>query len=291
MDRPTRYLLFTDLDGALLDHEHYDLEAARTTVDALRGRGVALICNSSKTDAEIRGYVEELGLPDPFIAEGGSLLFCPREYFPFRPEGSREEGEYWVQLLGRPLEELARAFFEMREALGLPLRAAFEMSDGELQEATDLPLERIPLMRARRASVPFLCPGPGGEGELAPARQWALARGLRYARGSRFHILTGPSDKGEAAALLARMYLRVFPRVVTVGVGDNLNDLPLLREVDHPIAIPTKSGVRPELAAVAGVRLAPAPGPAGWKAAIEALFRDLGQEIAPPSSLLLGGPR
>lgn len=270
-----KILLFSDLDGSLLDHDTYGFDEARDTVAALQAGGVAIIINSSKTDAEIRGYVSALGLSEPFICEGGGLLFCPAGLFPYAPEASWQEGGYQVHLLGRGVEELRTAFFAMREAVGLPLRALFEMDDRELRQLTGLPGEKIPLMRLRRASVPFISGGEGEAGELPAVREWIEAHGFRYAVGGRFHHLTGPSDKGTAAARLAEMYRQAFSGVLTVAVGDGLNDLPLLRWADHAIAIPSKRGLLPQLAGVPRVRLAPAPGPAGWRTAVGDLFHEL----------------
>jgi mannosyl-3-phosphoglycerate phosphatase len=55
-----------------------------------------------------------------------------------------------------------------------------------------------------------------------------------------------------------------------VGLGDALNDLPLLEAVDRPIVVPRRdSTVDPELArALPRAELAPAPGPVGWNAAV-----------------------
>jgi hypothetical protein len=55
-----------------------------------------------------------------------------------------------------------------------------------------------------------------------------------------------------------------------VGLGDAANDLPLLLAVERPIVIPRPGGgLDPALArALPGAEQAPAPGPAGWNAAV-----------------------
>lgn len=50
---PDRTLVFTDLDGTLLDHETYSFEAARTTLERLEKLSVPVVFNSSKTAAEL----------------------------------------------------------------------------------------------------------------------------------------------------------------------------------------------------------------------------------------------
>lgn len=46
-------LLFTDLDGSLLDHHDYDWKPAEPWLDALRQAGVAVIPVTSKTRSEL----------------------------------------------------------------------------------------------------------------------------------------------------------------------------------------------------------------------------------------------
>jgi len=59
-----------------------------------------------------------------------------------------------------------------------------------------------------------------------------------------------------------------------VGLGDAANDLPLLLAVTRPIVMPGPDGtVDPVLATcLPGVERAPAPGPAGWSAAVLAVL-------------------
>ena len=56
----TNFLVFTDLDGTLLDHHSYSYEEAMPAVRALVEAGSPLIFNSSKTAAEIKQLRHEM---------------------------------------------------------------------------------------------------------------------------------------------------------------------------------------------------------------------------------------
>jgi mannosyl-3-phosphoglycerate phosphatase len=67
-------LVFTDLDGTLLDHDSYSFEAARPALELLAARGVPVILASSKTEAEMRPIAEAIGISHPMIVENGAGL-------------------------------------------------------------------------------------------------------------------------------------------------------------------------------------------------------------------------
>ena len=82
-------VVFTDLDGTLLDHETYSYGPAQEALDLLERKRIPLILCSSKTRAEIELIQLDLRLRHPFISENGGAIFMPRAYFPFTPEGTR----------------------------------------------------------------------------------------------------------------------------------------------------------------------------------------------------------
>ena len=51
-------LVFTDLDGTLLDHHDYSYDAALPTLRRLKKANIPLIFNTSKTAAEVEEYME-----------------------------------------------------------------------------------------------------------------------------------------------------------------------------------------------------------------------------------------
>ena len=78
----------------------------------------------------------------------------------------------------------------------------------------------------------------------------------------------GDHDKGKAVRLLKRWYESEHGRLVTMGLGDGFNDLPLLAAVDHPVLIQKEDGSYDSRVDVPGLVKAKGIGPAGWNRAV-----------------------
>ncbi|MBK7940021.1 MAG: HAD hydrolase family protein [Lewinellaceae bacterium] len=75
-------VVFTDLDGTLIDHHTYGIEGSREAMRKLAGRNAPLVFCSSKTFAEQVHLQRALGIFQPFIFENGSAAAVPRGFFP-----------------------------------------------------------------------------------------------------------------------------------------------------------------------------------------------------------------
>ena len=95
-----RVVIFSDLDGTLLDHQTYSSDPADRAIARLIAEEVPLVLCSSKTRAEIEAIRSRLGVGHPFIVENGGALFIPAGYFPFAVEAARCETGYHVVELG-----------------------------------------------------------------------------------------------------------------------------------------------------------------------------------------------
>ncbi|MDO8862561.1 HAD hydrolase family protein [Haliea sp. E1-2-M8] len=95
-------LVFSDLDGSLLDHRDYSFRAALPGLEALREREIPLIFCSSKTRAEIEPLRARLDNRDPFIVENGAAVFIPRGSFGQTPPDCRREDDGWVREFAPP---------------------------------------------------------------------------------------------------------------------------------------------------------------------------------------------
>jgi mannosyl-3-phosphoglycerate phosphatase len=267
-----KLVVFTDLDGTLLDARDYSFAPAGEAVGLLKEEGIPLVVCTSKTTAEILYWRERLGNSHPFISENGGAVYMPAGYFPFVPEGSREEGGYHVTGFGTPYGRLREAVSRLREK-GFAIRGFGDMDDGEVATLTGLTLEQSALARKREYDEPFVMADGGGAPEGLLAAIGSL--GLKYTRGRLMHIL-GDNDKGRAVLYLAGLYARVYGSVVTAAIGDGMNDAPMLAIVDYPFLVRKPDGSHermindPRVVRVDGV------GPEGWADAVMGLVKTTG---------------
>ena len=118
-----------------------------------------------------------------------------------------------------------------------------------------------------------------------------VTRGLSWTRGGRFFHLTGNNDKGRAAEILLRCYKRqgrmanLPDDIETIGIGDSLNDLPLLLTVDRPVLVQKPDGsYDPDINLPHLIR-APGIGPVGWNRAVLDLLKQVTEESSSDQSV------
>lgn len=274
---PPPYLIFTDLDGTLLDAATYSYTAAEEALRLVRERNIPVIFVSSKTRAEIEPLRARLHNTDPFIIENGGGVFIPTGYFEAAIQGAQKRGGYDVVELGESHARLRAALQDIGKAVGCRLSGFGDMSAQEIAERTGLTREQAGLARQREYDEPFLIEG-GAESDLVmrEIHRQAETRGLRCTRGGRFFHLMGRSDKGRACRLLMEAYgvgKASGGRPVTVGIGDSLNDLPMLAAVDRPIVVQRPDGTFDPDLRLEKLARTPAVGPAGWNRAVLDLLR------------------
>ncbi|MFQ5991103.1 MAG: HAD-IIB family hydrolase [Nitrospiraceae bacterium] len=269
-----RFIVFTDLDGTLLDSVTYSWEAAADALHLLRARQIPLVLTSSKTRAEIEPIRSHLQNQYPFIVENGGAIYTPKGLFPFPLEGAAVRGPYQIIELGTPYPRLRAALKEIEGALGVPLRGFGDMPAEEVAERTGLAHPESILAKQREYDEPFLIEGDASI--LGALTRQAEARGLHCMTGGRFYHLAGDSDKGKACQILTECYRRLSTGkapVTTVGLGDQPNDLPMLVAVDRPILVQLPTGSYHPGVSLPNLVRATGIGPAGWNQAILELLR------------------
>ena len=267
-------VIFTDLDGTLLDSATYSFAAAQEALTALRTQAIPLIVVSSKTRAEILPIRRRLLNTHPFIVENGGAAVIPTDYFPFPPADSVFRSGFDVVELGTPYPRLRAALKDIQGAIERELRGYGDMSVDEIIARTGLSREEAELSKQREYDEPFVVEGPAiDEDRLAEAVE---IRGLRYTKGDRFFHLMGPHDKGRAVRYLIDCYCRLAgcdrDRLRSVGIGNSPNDLPMLEAVKHPILVQLANGSYEPGIEFPRLTRAPGPGPIGWNRAVLSLL-------------------
>lgn len=267
---PAEVIVYSDLDGTLLDHDTYGYEPARPALDLLRKNKIPLILCSSKTRAEMAGIRQELGLEDPFIVENGGAIYIPRRTYPVKDRPFREQGEFQVIELGVPYDQLVGCLREIRKETGLRLLGFSDLSVGQVAAITGLDRAAAASARQREYSEPFLL-----EEEIPSTGLLERAvrlRKLHLVRGGRFYHLIGDNDKGKAVRLVTALYREKNPDWTTIGLGDSPNDFPMLENVDFPVLVRKKDGTHESWKGQKDAFLTRGVGPEGWNEAVITLL-------------------
>ncbi|QDY71469.1 HAD-IIB family hydrolase [Qingshengfaniella alkalisoli] len=250
-------LVFSDLDGTLIDHHSYDFSSARPALDALRDLGAGVVLSSSKTAAEIAVIREAMGLSSwPAIVENGAGVLEAR--------AQPDDDQWGYQRLRSLLDALPETLRSQFIGFG-------DMSAEQLVEATGLTVPAAKLAKQRSYSEPGLWTG---KKEDRQAFLDALAEhGVSARSGGRFLTLSFGGTKADQMLAL----IRRFDPCHTVALGDAPNDVEMLETADHGFVVANPDS--PELPELDGetagrIQRTKLAGPAGWNAAIlELLYK------------------
>ncbi len=262
-------IIFTDLDGTLLDHDTYGWEPAAEALERCRGLAVPVVLVSSKTRTEMERLRDGLRLVWPLVSENGGGIAFPPDCPQAPPTEALPDGRGGrVLQLGVPYVVVTRALREIRAELGRPeMRGFSDMSVEEIARITGLSREDAERSARREYDEPFVMNG-SGEADLGRLDRAARKRGLRVTAGGRFLHLFGACDKGKAVSLLTDWFRREHPGARTVALGDSPNDLPMLRRVDEPVLVRSYRPREEMEEALPGIRMTDSPGPEGWNRAV-----------------------
>ena len=224
-------VVFSDLDGCLLDKNNYKFDKAEQALNILKEQKIPLILVSSKTRAEIDFYRKKLGNKHPFISENGGGIFIPKNYFSKENFG-KLIGEYNLIKLGIDYKKL----IEVLEKIGkkINIKGFSKMSVKELSKNSGLSLKEAKLAKKREFDEAFILENKKDYKmliKLIHKYRLNLTKGGRY-----YHIL-GNNDKGKAVKILIDFYKREYKDILSIGLGDAENDKPMLKTVDKGFLI------------------------------------------------------
>ena len=261
-------IIFTDLDGSLLDEETYQTWPADSLFDLLEHLGVPVVFNSSKTLPEMLKIRRLLRNRQPFVVENGSAVYAPIDYEIAGADDLETIDGYRRYVLGTARQRLRQ--FLKSSASAFKYVALTEMSEQECASATGLTLSDIQLAQTREFSEPLLWnDSQESRDELAEA---ARSEGLRLLAGGRFVHLMGDTDKSVAQSwLVDRLRLSHQKNYKVVALGDSENDVQMLADADYPVLIRSNKHDFPHVDTKATVYRTRRVGPSGWHDAIRAI--------------------
>jgi mannosyl-3-phosphoglycerate phosphatase family protein len=280
-----KLIIFTDLDGTLLDYSTYSFEPALPALQLLKERDIPFIICSSKTKKEIEYYRKKIGINHPFISENGGGIFIPKGYFVFEVQNSynppsptfnkgglggfSEENDYQVIRLGARYSDLRTAIEALKKE-GFKVIGFGDMSAKEISEVAGMNIEEAKMAKERDFDEPFIF--KGSNAEVKELQYTIEKKGFNIVKGRFFHIL-GNSDKGKATSILIDLYKKKYDKVISIAIGDSPNDIPMLEKVDHPVIVQKFDGNYDAQIDIPHLTKSGGIGPVGWNKAVLSLLK------------------
>lgn len=266
----TLIIVFTDLDGTLLDRNSYSFAPAVPCLDIIRRQDIPLVFTSSKTAVEIEELCAQTSLYHPYIAENGGLLAIPENYF--SPDVASRT--YKKKLIGIARKDIDIA---LKNVSGLYKFKSFsEMTRSEIMELAGLDDKQARNANARECSEPVHW--RDSDDRLEAFSKYLEDYDLQLLSGGRFYHVMGNHDKATTMSLLLKKYQRYRSKNITsIALGDSPNDLKMLESADYGVVIPNPDVPNRCLDSHVNFICAGDPGPQGWNNALTELLEELNQ--------------
>ena len=252
------FVIFTDLDGTLLDHASYSYAPAKPALALLHKLDIPLILASSKTVFEIAPLRNELGFTHcPAIVENGAGLL-PAHADPESLTGAQSDYQRIRTIL---------------DAMPAQLRALFtgfgDWSIEEIAQNTGLSKDNAALAGRRLFSEPGLFSGNAHQKQRFDT--YIEERGLKARQGGRYYTLSFGATKADQMLGILKELSLATPSITSIALGDAANDIEMLETADLGVIINNPEGKPlPPLSGEDEGRIirTQEPGPIGWNKAI-----------------------
>ncbi len=227
MKKKFNILIFTDLDGSLLHRDTFKFEEIKDYIKQLLSKGIFIIPNTSKTEKEILDFNNELGAALPYISENGAAINgldlvnsnLPKEL-----------------ILSREKDNLLKVF-EMSVPVNLQSKCKWLSKMEKKKQSLIFGLEdqKLEMALDRKYTIPFIFDGIKSEkNELFKI---VKKKGLALQEGGRVINLTDKVNKAKALQVFVRFFKKNNKNIKIIAVGDNYNDLDMLKVSDFPCLV------------------------------------------------------
>ena len=210
------YLIFSDLDGTLLDHNDYTFEQALPALDWIKKKNIPLILASSKTYEEMLQFQSKLTIDHPFIFENGSGIHYQKKIIQFG---------FNLSLIHDKIDPLKREF-----------NFYSKLNVEEAIKLTGLSRQQAKASQNRLFSDPIIW--LDREEKQYEFINIVSELGFNVIKGGRFLTICSHHDKSNALKWIKNEYEKQHETsFLTIGLGDGENDIKMIEASDIKILI------------------------------------------------------
>jgi predicted mannosyl-3-phosphoglycerate phosphatase (HAD superfamily) len=218
---------------------------------ALDHANVPSIWLTSRTRAQLDDPLRKLGHTHPFIAEGGSAVYIPEDYFHLRGERSERRGRFLCIPVAQSQPAAAEALESLSAETGVAVVTLRSLSPRELAQNSGLPQREAELARQRDFDELFFFAG-ASDSDIGRFLQEARRRKLQLRpRGVLWSLAVGASVPRCVRELTKLFDRALHTHATSIGIASQEEADELFPACDRNILLIAQSREEP---------LAPLPG-------------------------------
>lgn len=273
----TQIIIFSDMDGSLLDHNSYSHSDADALLAELEKLNIPVIPCTSKTYSEMVVLRRELSNHHPFVVENGAAVYIPASYFEVMPDDTVVRGDYVVKEFVQERQHWQSVLQNTELHLNDAFLTFHQAGAAKIAEMTGLNIEQAEKANDRQYGEPLKW--QGDEAEYALFSQYIAEQGGKLLKGGRFIHLSGECDKGTALNWLMTVFSNqaVNQKTISLSLGDSQNDVAMIESADYGILIRSPVHEFPET--VKPAYKTKNTGSKGWVEGVMHVFNQLGIKL------------
>ena len=220
-------IIFSDLDGTILHRSNFKFDKIKKYIKKLISRKIILVPNTSKTELEIKDFMKELGIKLPFICENGSAIYNLNLINPKLPKKI---------ILSRNIRNIFKIYKQISSNLRKKIIDVRKIDQKEQVEIFGLPKNKLNAALERKFTIPIKFIGNTHEKKKINSQIKKLGLSIQY--GGRVSNLGDKVNKSKAINVFLKMVKsKIKNPIKTIGVGDNHNDINMLKNTDIPCLV------------------------------------------------------
>ena len=268
MNKVISVAIFTDLDGSLLHRDTFNFDPIKSYITRLVDHGVIVIPNSSKTEAEIKKFNKELGIDLPYISENGSSIHNLNLINPNFPNKI---------ILSRDKDELLRLFSsKVPDSLKSKCVQISKMTKNQQEKIFGQKGDRLKDVLDRKYTLPFLF--NGDKSEKNKLLKILNSNSLTLQHGGRILNLCDNVNKVKSMNRVIKILKKTKDKIKIIAVGDNYNDLDMLKNSDFPCLV-FNDNFRLDEINIDNLIFSHKPSPEGWADVIKKALAKLNYNV------------
>lgn len=264
-------VIFTDIDGTLLDSRSPDMNKVKELVDLTLQNGIHLIFCSSKTEQEQNKIKSQVYLAEPYIVENGAAIIIPVNYFKkaILTNSRISQNNYVIETGGSAIK-IRSLLKKIKDNYDINFKGVSDLSVSELSNITKLSEDYARRMKDRKYSETVVQIDNKKFKDFVSIIE---KEGLKIIPGNQYFDITLGNDKGTAVKILIDAFRKEFTNnVIFFGIGDSKNDESMLSLVDFPMLVQKFDGSWEDLK-FDKLNMINGVGPKGWEIALELILK------------------